>query len=190
MKTDLIRQFNRGHQAAFTTIYDRYQPAIFYFVKKFVPDTTVSEDITAETFIKLWQRRENFDNERSIASFLHVTARNASIDWLRSEKKEVHNRQSLLYLLNQDQYTEFQEDIKGEVLRLILIEINKLPRKIKQVFIMSYIEGKSNEKIAQLLNIRNQSVRNHKARALNLIRVAIIKNKWLVMAMILFYKKA
>ena len=190
MKTDLVRQFNRGHQAAFATIYDRYQPAIFYFIKKFIPDSAEAEDITAETFIKLWQRRENFDNERSIASFLHVTARNASIDWLRSEKKEVHNRQDLLYLLNQDQYTEFQEDIKGEVLRLIKIEIDKLPRKIKQVLIMSYVEGKSNEEIAQLLNIRNQSVRNHKARALNLIRLAIIKNKWFVTAMVLLYKNA
>ncbi|TMI84088.1 MAG: sigma-70 family RNA polymerase sigma factor [Bacteroidetes bacterium] len=185
MTTDLIRQFNRGHQAAFTTIYDCYQPAIFYFVKKFIPDTAEAEDITAETFIKLWKRRENFDNERSIASFLHITARNASIDWLRSEKKEVHNRQNLIYLLSQDQYTEFQEDIKGEVLRLIKMEIDRLPLKTKQVLLMSYVEGKSNEEIAQLLNIRNQSVRNHKARALNLIRLAIIKNKWLITVMVI-----
>ena len=77
MMDDLIHQFNRGHQAAFTTIYDRYQPAIFYFVRKFIPDTAQAEDITAEAFIKLWQRRENFNNEKSIAGFLHTTARNA-----------------------------------------------------------------------------------------------------------------
>src|SRR5689334_17665699 len=102
--SDLILQFKKGHQAAFTELYERYQPAIFYFVRKFVSDTGQAEDITAETFIKLWNRRENFDNEKSIASFLHITARNSSIDWLRSEKREDQNKEQLLFLLRQEQY--------------------------------------------------------------------------------------
>lgn len=176
---ELIRKFNQGQQAAFTTVYDRYWPTIFYFVRKFIPDTSQAEDITAETFIKLWQRRQDFDNEKSIASFLHVTARNASIDCLRAEKRHIHNREELLYLLQQDQYDNLQDDVKTEVLRLILEEIEKLPSKTKRVFILSYMDGKTNEEIAALLGIRNQSVRNHKARAVKLLRLAIIRKNWL-----------
>lgn len=185
----LIQQFNRGHQAAFTSIYDRYWPSIFYFVRKFIPDTSQAEDITAETFIKLWQRRENFDNEKSIVSFLHITARNASIDWLRSEKRQIHNREELLYQLQQGKDEPLEDDIRTEVLRLVQQEIEKLPPKIKRVFVLSYIEGKTNEEIAALLGINNQSVRNHKTRAVKLIRLAITGKNWLFFLVAVLYKR-
>jgi RNA polymerase sigma-70 factor (family 1) len=186
---DVIQRFNRGHQAAFTLLYERYWPSIFYFIRKFVSDTGQAEDIAAETFIKLWNRRENFDNEKSISNFLHITARNSSIDWLRSEKRDVRNREELLFLLQQEQYEILQDDIKAEVLREIKLEIDKLPKKIREVFILAYMEGKSNDEIATLLKIKNQSVRNHKTRALTLIRLAITGKNWLYFLLALWYRK-
>jgi RNA polymerase sigma-70 factor (ECF subfamily) len=186
---DLIHQFKKGQQAAFTELYERYQPAIFYFVRKFVSDIGQAEDITAETFIKLWVRRQNFDNEKSISSYLHVTARNSSIDWIRTEKKQDENKEQLLILLKQEQYDSLQDDVKAEVLRLIKAEIEKLPKKIKRVFILSYIDGKSNDEIAALLKINNQSVRNHKTRALTLIRLAIAGKHWLFLLLTFLYKR-
>ena len=185
---ELIYQFNRGQQAAFTTVYDRYWPAIFYFVRKFIPDTSEAEDITAETFIKLWERRANFDNEKSIASFLHTTARNASIDWLRSEKRKVTHQEKLLQQLQDDSYQQLQGDVKAELLQLVQQEINKLPSKIKRVFLLAYAEGKSNEEIASLLGIHNQSVRNHKARALKLLKLAIAGKNWQFLLLVFYYR--
>lgn len=186
---ELIAQFNRGQQAAFTTIYDRHWGAIFYYVKKFVEDIHQAEDITAETFIKLWQRRENFPNEKTIVSFLHTTARNASIDWLRAEKRQTANKDQLLHLLENETFTASQEEVKAELLRLVGQEIEKLPKKIKQVFKLAYIEGKSNEEIAAELHINNQSVRNHKSRAIKLLRLAISGRIWLFLLLCLFYKR-
>ena len=185
---ELIHQFNRGQQAAFTAVYDRYWPAIFYFVRKFVTDKAQAEDITAESFIKLWQRRENFDNESSISSFLHTTARNASIDWLRSEKRQIQNKDELLHLIQQEQYVELQNDVKAELLKLVQAEIEKLPRKIKRVFLLSYAEGKTNEEIAEMLGINNQSVRNHKTRALRLLRLAVSGKGWQFMVLAFYYR--
>ena len=187
---ELILQFSRGYQPAFAALYKRFQPAIFYFVKKFIPNTAQAEDITAETFVKLWQRRENFDNEKSISSFLHTTARNASIDWLRTAKREVANREQLIHILEQEQYYDtLHDDIKGELVRLIQEEIDKLPRKIKKVFLMAYVDGKKNEEIAMLLNINNQSVRNHKARALKLLRLTLTGRNWLFITLAFIYRR-
>lgn len=183
-----IPQFRRRQEAAFAAIYDRFQPAIFYFVKRFIADTAQAEDITAETFIKLWQRWKDFDNEKSIASFLHVTARNASIDWLRAEKREIANRDTLLHLLQEEQYDHLHDDIKAELMRLIHAEIERLPRKIKVVFLMAYVEGRKNEEIAKLLRINNQSVRNHKARALKLLRLSLKGHNWLYFIFVFIYK--
>lgn len=186
---DIIPQFNRGHQPAFAAIYDRFQPAIFYFVKRFIPDIAQAEDITAETFLKLWQKRENFDNENSISSFLHVTAKNASIDWLRATKREMANKEQLIHILKQDNYEDLHDDIRAELMRLIQAEIERLPKKIKRVFLLAYAEGKSNDEIAGLLHINNQSVRNHKARALKLLRLALTGRNWLFIILAFLYKR-
>lgn len=184
---ELIQEFNRGQQAAFATIYDRYWSAIYYFVRKFIPDTAQVEDITAETFVKLWNARGNFDTEKHIAAFLHTAARNASIDWLRTEKRQIQNKTELLHLIQEEAYSNLQEDVKTELLKLVEREIERLPSKIKQVFLLSYIEGKTNEEIAQLMGINNQSVRNHKARGIKLLRLAITGKDWLFSLLVLVY---
>jgi RNA polymerase sigma-70 factor (family 1) len=186
---DIISLFNRGDQPAFAALYDRFQPAIFYFVKRFIPDIQQAEDITAETFVKLWNKRTDFDNERSIASFLHVTAKNASIDWLRATKREMNNKAELIHLLSQDKVEDLHEDIRAELMRLIQAEIDQLPRVMRKVFLMAYAEGKTNEEIAQALQINNQSVRNHKARALKLLRLALSGRNWLFVILAFLYKR-
>lgn len=159
--------------ALFNDVYDRYWSAIFYFVSKYVPHTAEAEDITVESFVKLWQRLDQFEHERSIISFLYATARNASIDWLRAEKRQICHREELLYLLQQEEHNNPQVSVKAEVLRQLQCEIEKLPSKRKKVLLLSYMEGKTNEEIAVLLDINKQSVRNHKSRAVQFLRLAI-----------------
>jgi RNA polymerase sigma-70 factor (ECF subfamily) len=42
-------------ERGFSIVYDQYYLSIYFFVKKFVKDPQQAEDITADTFIKLWQ---------------------------------------------------------------------------------------------------------------------------------------
>src|SRR5205807_1596320 len=64
--------------------------------------------------------------------------------------------------------------LKAEIYQHIYEEIEKLTPHLKKVFQMAYIEGMSNEEIAQQLGINNQSVRNDKSRALKQIRLAMM----------------
>jgi len=67
------------------------------------------------------------------------------------------------------------DDVKTLVLKAIHKEIEKLPRSCRQVFKMAYLEGLSNSQIAETLSINNQSVRNHKLRAIKILRMALLR---------------
>jgi RNA polymerase sigma-70 factor (ECF subfamily) len=188
---NLIAQFTRGDTEAFTAIYNAYYPTLYSFVKKFIPEREDAEDITADIFVKLWRMHANFDNIKNIEAFLYITARNACLDFLRQLKRRNEKQKELLYVLLQEPAEGIlPEDIKAEVLAAILEEIEKLPRSCRNVFKMAYLEGLSNSEIAESLRINNQSVRNHKLRAVKLLRIALLNRNLVYGALIGLYCNA
>lgn len=186
---DLIFQFNQGNSRAYTTIYNLCAPGTYYFARRFVGDREVAEDITADTFIKLYRLHANFESLPNIQAFLRITARNACLNYLRDLKLKTQQKQDLLYLLMQDQEKAFPEDqYQAELLQRIYEEIEKLPRKSKQVFKLAYMEGLQNEEIAKLLNINYQSVKNQKARALKILRLALFNKGLLAVILIRLHR--
>jgi RNA polymerase sigma-70 factor (ECF subfamily) len=186
---DLISQFNQGNSRAYTTIYNLCAPSIYYFAKRFVGDREVAEDITADTFIKLFRLHANFDSLINIRAFLRITTRNACLNYLRDLKSKDQQKKDLLYLLTQDQEKGFPEDqYQAELLQRIYDEIEKLPKKCRQVFKLAFMDGLGNEEIAELLHINYQSVKNQKTRALKILRLALLNRGLLAAILIRLYK--
>jgi RNA polymerase sigma-70 factor (family 1) len=182
---DLIIQFNQGDTEAFTAIYNNYYLTLYNFVKKFVPEREDAEDITADIFTKLWRMHARFDSIKNIEAFLYITGRNTCFDFLRHLQRQSEKQKELLHVLMQEPAEGFlQEDLKAEVLKSIHREIEKLPRSCRNVFKMAYFEDLSNSQIAEALRINNQSVRNHKQRAIKLLRIALLNKNVLVSAFI------
>jgi len=185
---DLIFQFNHGDTEAFTAIYNKYYLTLYHFVKKFIPEKEDAEDITADIFVKLWRMHAKFHTIQNIEAFLYITGRNACLNFLRHLQRQHEKQKQLLHiLLQQPAEGSLQEDIKAEVLKSIDQEIAKLPKSCGKVFKMSYLEGLSNGEIAEALQINNQSVRNHKQRAIKLLRMALLNRNMLVGTFITLY---
>jgi len=173
---DLIVQFNQGDTEAFTAIYNEYFSKVYYFVKRFIPEREDAEDITADVFVKLWSLRANLNSIRNIEAFLYITGRNACLDFLRHiQRRQLRQKDLLHALLQEADDGQLTDDVKTLVLKAIYEEIEKLPRSCRQVFKMAYLEGLSNSQIAETLSINNQSVRNHKLRAVKILRIALLR---------------
>jgi RNA polymerase sigma-70 factor (family 1) len=186
---DLIFQFRRGSSHAYTAIYNLMAPSIYYFARRLVEDKEAAEDITADTFIKLYQMSPNFNSLPNIRAFLFVTTRNACLNYLRNLKVKNQRTSDLLYLLSNGQEKTFPEDeYRVELLQHIYDEIENLPTKCKQVFKLAYLEGLKNDEIAKLLHINNQSVKNQKTRALKILRLALSGKALLALLLTKMYK--
>ncbi len=175
---ELFQLLKRNNRKGFELLYKQEFITVFYFIRRFVSNHQVAEDITTETFLKLYARLEDFSNMTGIRTFLYRTAKNASLNYLRDNRRHEEHHEQLIYLLeqvNEDAYAEQQ--LTASIYQYIYEEIEKLSPQLKKVFIMAYIEDYSNEEISQELGINNQSVRNSKARALSQIRLAMIARK-------------
>lgn len=91
----------------FEYLYKKYNKSIYLFILKKTLNREIAEDITAETFFKLYELWDNLvkDHEKQILSWLYTTARNRVVDYYRKENKNTN--------LNFD--PESQEDIYEEI---------------------------------------------------------------------------
>ncbi|WP_276482409.1 RNA polymerase sigma-70 factor [Paraflavitalea pollutisoli] len=194
MKTageSLIYQFQNGEESAFAEVYHLFFTSIYYYARHYVTDAQEARDITAETFVKLWKLRSNFDHLQKIKTFLHVTARNACIDVLRHQKWKAGKHQQLVELLMDDDEslvsfntspmaaaTRFVHGLaENDVLGVVYKEIEMLPPQRKLIFKLYYLEGMRNAEIANRLQLSVQTIQNQKTIAIKSLRTAVFTHK-------------
>jgi len=105
-----------GDSKAFTFIYKKLYPSVYYFSKRFVGEET-AKDIASDAFAKLWTIERNFQTLQSIKLFLQVCTRNASINYNERLKTATKNRDNIaaLHNLKTDIFNE-EEEIKAELI--------------------------------------------------------------------------
>jgi RNA polymerase sigma-70 factor (ECF subfamily) len=160
-ETELLHQLASGDSSAFTIVYKQYYQRIFYYARNFLPDKQDAEDITADTFVKLWNRRAYFQSMPAINSFLHITARNSCLDFLRHSKVKAEKQEELIRQFELLDSSHLQQT-RDELLKLIQKEVSKMSARMKQIYHLSYDEGLTPAEIAQELNISVQTVSNQK----------------------------
>jgi RNA polymerase sigma-70 factor (family 1) len=186
----IIAGFQQGSKEAFAAVYNMHYSRLYAFIKKLVDDKEEAQDITAETFVKLWRLHANFNTLENIKAFLYITARNACMDFLRYRKRQITNKQELGYVLLQQEEnipTSSNDEIKTLVLKQLHSEIENLPAQCKRIFKMAWLEGRKNAEIAEKLELTEQTIRNQKARAVKILRLALSNyNMELFVFMVMF----
>jgi RNA polymerase sigma-70 factor (family 1) len=170
----LMRSFTTGEKFAFTSVYNEYYFRVYEFASKYLPSGEDAEDITADSFAKLWQKRNEFDSLDHIRAFLFTTAKNACLNFLQHTKIKDAKHAEILHSLTTSQRDNFYlEEIRAELMTLVYAEVEKMPVKMKQIFLLSYREGLKPAEIAERLNISVQTVSNQKVNAINLLKTAL-----------------
>jgi RNA polymerase sigma factor (sigma-70 family) len=168
----LLSAFHHGEAVAEKIIFDNY-----FHPLCITGDILQSEDIVAEAFEKLMSRRANFSCMPKLKSFLYQTVHNAAINYVIAKKRHKMAYDQIRHLTKNDQ--EDCETVQNEILRVELIHeiytaMGELPDKCGQIFKMIFVEELSNYEIAGRLQINVQTVRTQKARAIGLIRNALL----------------
>lgn len=155
---------------AFAFFFDLHYNPLCYFAERLVKDQQVAEDVVEESFMKLWDKRSDFESEHGIKAFLYITTRNACINIIKQSQRDTLSQAEMLYLADKKEEFVLNEMIRSEVLRVIGRELDKLPVQCRTILKMSYVKGLKNHEIANQLDISVHTVRNQKARGLQLLR--------------------
>lgn len=173
-----LSQLKQDIRKKFEMLYNEQFAAVFCFARRMVTEHQAAEDITTETFLKLWQRLNDFTHVSSISSFLFTTTKNACLNYLRDSRRHTTENEKIAYLLKQNyESLPVNEKLNADIWQHIFHAIENLSPQLKEVFELAYIKGYSNDEIAAHLGINNQSVRNGKVRALKQIRLTMLDKK-------------
>jgi len=180
---ETLIEFSQGSPQAFQAIFDSFRMRIFYFVKKLIDDVPTAEEITSDTFVKLYRLHDKFNTYNNIQAFLFITARNASLDFLKYRQRQREHLTDLKH--HEEQETDLplfaETNIEADVLQFIYREIEKLPERSKIIFKLFYLEGIPVRDIASMMKISPQTVANQKHTALKLLRMKVLDRPGLLL---------
>lgn len=162
---------------SFNNIYMRYYKKSFLFVKSYIHNEMVAEDIASESLIKLWQWIQDNPVE-NIEPILLSILRNKALDYLRHEsmKQQVITRisekqnEELALRLSSLEDCNPNEIFSKEVMDIVQRTLQSLPEQTSRIFTLSRFGNKTNREIACELNISIKDVEYHISKSLKAFR--------------------
>ena len=86
--SDLLWQFCHGDLDAFETLFRRHQSEVYGWIVRIVRDPAAAEDITVETFWRIYRAHARFDPARNFVPWARRIATNAALDHLKTTRTE------------------------------------------------------------------------------------------------------
>ena len=159
--SELTEAIRLSDEAAFEALYNRYYKSVYRFLWSRTQSTESAKELAQETFIRLWQNRQSLDSRKSIKAYMYRIGINLLLNDLR--KRKIHKT-----------YINEQRDIRSsgniELQTRIHLALQKLPEKIRTVFILNQLEGFKYAEIAETLGVSSKTVEKRMAKALRMLR--------------------
>lgn len=179
--SDLIIAFHRDDAVAIRYLYSMHYRALCYYAEKLIHDKAEAEDIAVNSFVKLLHKKNDFDNLSDIKAFLYTATRNSCFDFIRKEKSHQSSHKEIAHMADVHEDMDLDK-ISAEVMQAIYLEIENLPKQCGQVFKLIFFNGMTTSEIAEHMNISPKTVLNQKAKAVQMIRLALLKKELLTAA--------
>jgi len=169
---ELLKLIAIGDEKSFNELFALYRNQLYDYLLKVTKSQIISEEVTLDIFIKIWNGRDFLYKIDNLDAFLFRVAHNKAIDYLRMAKRsrlqQMEIWTDLQNLASQDSSDE--RIIKLETELELQKSINKLSPKRQEVFRLSREENLTYDQIAEKMKISRNTVRNHISAALNFIR--------------------
>jgi RNA polymerase sigma-70 factor (ECF subfamily) len=173
----LVRMLKQRNTEAFRTIYDMYYSRIQVYCSGYVSERSIAQEMTQDTFIKLWEKSDLLPDDTMFQPLLYRIARNNCLNYLKHlkvtdkyQKFQAHRKADIelnIYALTDE---SAQMVISAELESRILRVIDSLPPACKKVFELSRMEEKKYSEIAEELGIAVKTVENQIQKALKKLR--------------------
>jgi RNA polymerase sigma factor (sigma-70 family) len=173
---DLVDRFLRGAETgsddAFRIIVERHGPMVLGICRLVLDQEVDAEDAFQTTFLILARKVASIRNRAILATWLHEVAYRTAVKVrLSLVRRRFLERQSVSMMPSRIEPDRQQQDAAWNELRPVLHdEVRRLPEKYRIPVILSYLEGKTNDEVAELLHWPVGTVKGRLSRARALLR--------------------
>ncbi len=166
---ELMRKIAGQNQQAFHALYQQYGKAIYSLAYRVLQNSTLAEEVTQDTFLKVWRQAAHWDPDKGkLKNWLLTIAQFTAIDRLRQERRQPH--------LYPDPIEEAEETHilggeahwqDGTVLKLL---IARLPDEQSRLIDMAFFQGMTHNDIANTTQIPLGTVKTRLRSGLQKLR--------------------
>lgn len=161
---DIIDRCKLGEQKAQFQLYKLYYKAMFNTCLRIVNDNPEAQDIMQESFLKAFDKINNYKGEVSFGAWLKRIVINHSLDEIRRRKIETKSIEDSVYEIKEEETVDNTLEIILKV-EEVKKEISKLPDGYRIVLSLYLIEGYDHDEISEILKISSSTSRSQFARA-------------------------
>ncbi|MCA9033298.1 MAG: sigma-70 family RNA polymerase sigma factor [Planctomycetaceae bacterium] len=164
----LVEDTRKGDEAAFGQLVRRYERRLLRVILRFVTDLDTADDLAQETFLRVFERLDQFDPARRFGPWLFRIGVNLAMDHHRRKKRRIWS----IFFTDRAPEGNFEpattdpradQDLQQEV-RLV---IDQIPEKYRTVLILRDLENFSTSEIAAILDRQETTIRWRLAEARN-----------------------
>jgi len=161
---DLLERFANGDVDAFEDLFRQFQGRVFGWIVRIVRDRGVAEDLTLETFWRIYRARSRFHPEGDFAAWAYRIATNRALNHLRRRRFEEELPEELPDKISAD--PAVQHETGDRIQRAV----HKLPAKLQVVVMLALVEERPYQEIADSLGVAVGTVKSRVFRALRILR--------------------
>jgi RNA polymerase sigma-70 factor, ECF subfamily len=175
---DLLTRFRKGHREVFGTLVRRYQRELFGYLRRYLGDPHLADDVFQTTFVQVFQKAAQYEPGRPVRPWLYAIATNQAIDALRRlnrhpavslesvETEAEGERRGLVELLEAREADPLENVDAAETRELVRACLDRLPDYMRQVVLLAYYQGLKYQEIADALGIPLGTVKSRLHAAL------------------------
>ncbi|MCG2613422.1 RNA polymerase sigma-70 factor [Terrimonas sp. NA20] len=170
----LQQQIEGGSQQAFSGLFRLLYPRLLSFALQYVHVKEIAEEITNDVFIKLWNRKEHLDEVNNISTYLFVSVKNLSLNYLKRYSHlhvAVEDNEGDASLINLD---DPEQQLEWKEMSFQLTQaIDSLPDQCRTVFKLIKEDGFRYKEVAEILGISPRTVETQLFRAMKKLQALI-----------------
>ncbi len=161
---ELLERFASGDLEAFEALFRQHQREVFAWIVRIVRDSGIAEDLTVETFWRIYKFRARFDPAGNFRAWARRIATNAALDHLRHSRHETELPEDLSAARTADPV------IRRETRERLKQAFFRLPAKYRLVASLALIEEEPYNNIAEAAGISVALVKVRVFRAVRMLR--------------------
>lgn len=172
-EADLARRLKERDPQAMADLYDRYGRVAYSLIFRIVRNGAVAEDLVQETFLRVWNRVQSFDQQRgALGPWILTVARNRAIDYVRSiDGRMAAGALELDRVETPSLFCDFSDSaLSLDRSRRLKGAFEKLNENQRKVIELAYFEGLSQTEMAEQMKQPLGTVKTWVRSALKILR--------------------
>lgn len=171
----LIVKAQQGDQQAFRLLVEAHQARVYGIAFRLTQHEAEAEDITQETFVRLWKNLSQYKPDHKLASWIGRMAANLALDHLRWTKNKTHSPMHE-HVTNMPSTLDAEGTLHCQELHHFVLQLsNQLPPKQRAVFVLRDLEQFSVEEVADILAMNAANIKSNLCHARSTLKTWLKK---------------